>query len=317
MEINNSALELLSQAALNVQEHDAIELSKLPAKKRLTQLKLQQQQQQQLQQNAILNSVPPNSSISIIPINQTASSTYSNNNNKSSSLSSLNDRPEPMEQDDQDEEINVHDDDSPLDMRITSKHDSDSDSIRPSVIRRAPSFKDGKDSNSPGDPSSTCDPFIDEHFRRSLGTDYDLILRNKQLEQEQKQRMLEEQLILQQQHAAALQAQQQNILKLKHHKKHQIHQHHQAQAMLNVKQETQQLPIQVPVSTPLQLPIQQPQLPPTTLSLLQQKQVIITEHSDANDPMSVDDHFAKALGDTWKKIQSERIDFEVHFDFYL
>lgn len=43
------------------------------------------------------------------------------------------------EEDDEDEEINVHDDDSPLDMRIT-KHDSDNDSVRPSVIRRAPSF---------------------------------------------------------------------------------------------------------------------------------------------------------------------------------
>lgn len=53
--------------------------------------------------------------------------------------------PEPMEQDDDDEEINVQDD-SPLDMRIT-KHDSDSDSVRPSVIRRAPSFKET--SNSP------------------------------------------------------------------------------------------------------------------------------------------------------------------------
>lgn len=35
-----------------------------------------------------------------------------------------------------------------------------------------------------------------------------------------------------------------------------------------------------------------------------QKQVIITEHSDANE-MSVDDHFAKALGDTWKQFQGE------------
>lgn len=60
------------------------------------------------------------------------------------------DRPELMEQDD-DEEINVDGDhdDSPLDMRITkTKHDSD-DSVRPSVIRRAPSFKD-TNSNSPG-----------------------------------------------------------------------------------------------------------------------------------------------------------------------
>jgi hypothetical protein len=158
------------------------------------------------------------------------------------------------------------------------------------------------------DPSSTCDPFIDEHFRRSLGIDYDLILRNKQLEQEQKQRMLEEQLILQQQQqhaAAAMQAQQQqNILKLKHHKKHQIHQHHQA--MLSIKQENQlPIPIQVPVSS---TPATQQPAPPSSQQQQQQqsqKQVIITEHSDANDPMSVDDHFAKALGDTWKKIQSE------------
>jgi hypothetical protein len=128
-------------------------------------------------------------------------------------------------------------------------------------------------------------------------------MRNKQLEQEQKQRMLEEQLLLQQ-HAAMQAQQQQNILKLKHHKKHQIHQHHQD--MLSIKQETQQqlpIPIQVPValSTPAtqQPPQQSQQQPPP------QSQVIITEHSDANDPMSVDDHFAKALGDTWKKIQSE------------
>jgi hypothetical protein len=45
-----------------------------------------------------------------------------------------------MEQDDEDVEINVQDDDSPLDMRIASKHDDDS--YRPSVIRRAPSFKE-------------------------------------------------------------------------------------------------------------------------------------------------------------------------------
>lgn len=54
-----------------------------------------------------------------------------------------------MDQDDDDEEINVHDDDSPLDMRIT-KHDSDSDSVRPSVIRRAPSFKESSNSPSRG-----------------------------------------------------------------------------------------------------------------------------------------------------------------------
>lgn len=51
--------------------------------------------------------------------------------------------------DEDDEEINVHDD-SPLDMRIT-KHDSDSDSVRPSVIRRAPSFKETSNSPSCGE----------------------------------------------------------------------------------------------------------------------------------------------------------------------
>lgn len=115
----------------------------MPAKKRL-QLKAHQQQQ-----NAILNSTPPTqSSISIIPINQAHSTpqpTNSNINNNSIKSSST---VEPMEQDDDDdEEINVHDDDSPLDMRIT-KHDSDSESVRPSVIRRAPSFKE-TNSNSP------------------------------------------------------------------------------------------------------------------------------------------------------------------------
>lgn len=112
----------------------ALELSKLPAKKKLlSQLKHQQQQ------NAIQNQAPPpQSSISIIPINQAHSTT--------NSIISNND-PEPMDQDD--EEINVHDDDSPLDMRIT-KHDSDSDSVRPSVIRRAPSFKETSNSPSRG-----------------------------------------------------------------------------------------------------------------------------------------------------------------------
>jgi hypothetical protein len=116
-----------------------LELSKLPAKKKLlSQMKHQQQQ------NAIQNQAPPTqSSISIIPINQAHSTTnLINSNNK---------EPEPMDQDDE-EEINVHDDDSPLDMRIT-KHDSDSDSVRPSVIRRAPSFKETSNSPSRGKPS--------------------------------------------------------------------------------------------------------------------------------------------------------------------
>lgn len=97
-----------------------------------------------MQQNAInqqqQTAPPTKSSISIIPINQAHSTTLSN-----SSINSIKHETEPMDQDD-DEEINVHDDDSPLDMRIT-KHDSDSDSVRPSVIRRAPSFKET--SNSP------------------------------------------------------------------------------------------------------------------------------------------------------------------------
>ncbi|CRK99874.1 CLUMA_CG013176, isoform A [Clunio marinus] len=290
-----SSLELLSRAALNVQEHEAaMELSKLPAKKKLlSQLKHQQQQ------NAIQNQAPPSqSSISIIPVNQ-AHLTSNSSNSKD---------PEPMEQDDE-EDINVHDDDSPLDMRIT-KHDSDSDTVRPSVIRRAPSFKET--SNSPiRDPTSTCDPFIDEHFRRSLGTDYDLIMRNKmeqkQLalqQQQQQQRLIDEQIMNQQklQQLAAIQAQQQqqNTIKLTHHKKHQIHQHHQA--MLAEKHSQA---IATPPTTPsppiiAQLPTPTVSVPPPQ----PQKQVIITEPDDS-DEMSVDDHFAKALGDKWKQIQNE------------
>lgn len=100
-------------------------MSKLPAKKRLM---LQQHQ------NALLlnNSTPPPPSVAIAPPSIQSSI----------SIIPLNHHDEPM---DEDEEINVHDDDSPLDMRIT-KHDSDSG--RPSVIRRAPSFKE-TNSNSP------------------------------------------------------------------------------------------------------------------------------------------------------------------------
>lgn len=112
----------------------AKELSKLPAKKRFAS----SVQQQQLSNS---NPVVAPSSISIIPLQ--AHSTTSNS--ISSSNNNNNNSDEPMEEDE--EEINVHDDDSPLDMRIT-KHDSDSDSVRPSVIRRAPSFKE-TNSNSP------------------------------------------------------------------------------------------------------------------------------------------------------------------------
>lgn len=118
-------------------------LSKLPAKKKLlSQLKHQQQQ------NAIQNQAqqpPTQSSLSINPIIQAHATTNLMNSKE----------PEPMDQDDDDEEINVHDDDSPLDMRIT-KHDSDSDSVRPSVIRRAPSFKETSNSPSRGKFPSSC-----------------------------------------------------------------------------------------------------------------------------------------------------------------
>jgi hypothetical protein len=69
-----------------------------------------------------------------ISINQPHSTTIN-------SINSNEKGPEPMDQDEED--------DSPLDMRIT-KHDSDNDSIRPSVIRRAPSFKETSNSPSHG-----------------------------------------------------------------------------------------------------------------------------------------------------------------------
>lgn len=85
----------------------AMELKKLPAKKKLlSQLK---------QQNAIQNQLPP-SSISVIPLSSQQAHTTATK----------------MDQDD--DEIAAHDDDSPLDMRITKQQDSDE--LRPSVIRK-------------------------------------------------------------------------------------------------------------------------------------------------------------------------------------
>lgn len=85
---------------------------------------------------------------------------------------------------------------------------------------------------------------------------------------------------------------------LKHHKKNQIHQH---QAMLAAKnsQQAKATPPSTP-SPPIPIPAVAAVIPAAT-----QKQVIITDHSDANDAVSVDDHFAKALGDTWKQFQGE------------
>lgn len=171
---------------------------------------------------------------------------------------------------------------------------------------------------------------IEEHFRRSLGTDYDLIIRNK-LEQEhlalQKQRMMEEQqqqMILQKQQqqeaaaAAALlavkqqQQQTQTHSLLKHHKKHQIHQH---QAMLIAKHNNPSNLVTTPPSTPSP-PIHVQQNSPISLTAPnivtipqqpQKQQVIINAQHDSEDMMSVDDHFAKALGeDTWKQFSSDR-----------
>lgn len=151
------------------------------------------------------------------------------------------------------------------------------------------------------DPTSTCDRDLDEHFRRSLGTDYDLIIRNK-LEQEQfalqKQRMIEEQLLQVQQEAAMQtqrqQQQQTNILK--HHKKNQIHQH---QAMLAAKNSQAKTTPPTTPSPPIPTPAVAAVIPAAT-----QQQVIITEQNDA-DEISVDDHFAKALGDKWKQFQGD------------
>lgn len=169
------------------------------------------------------------------------------------------------------------------------------------------------------DPSP-CDPMnIDEHFRRSLGNDYDLIIRNK-LQQEhlavekEKQRILEEQLLLQQQQqeaaaaAALLAVKHQHQSMLKHHKKHQIHQH---QAMMVAKHNPT---ITTPPSTPSP-PIHAQHSPisvqaPNVISIPQpqkQQQVIISAEQDNDEMMSVDDHFAKALGeDTWKQFSSDR-----------
>ena len=147
------------------------------------------------------------------------------------------------------------------------------------------------------DPTSTCDPFIDEHFRRSLGNDYDLIInKNKvNMEQEiQKQRMLEEQKRV----SAEQTLQDQHLLKLKHHnyKKHQIHQH---QALMAAAAVAASMTPQIKVATP---PPSTPLIQLSVVAEPTQKQVIITENNeDESNELSVDDHFAKALGENWQK----------------
>lgn len=133
--------------------------------------------------------------------------------------------------------------------------------------------------------------------------------RLEQEQQLQKQRMEQEQQLIIQQHLLLQQQQQQQLLKMKHHnyKKLQIHQHQAylaANASISPKH-TQQ--IATPPSTPSPPVIQAQQIQSPSLNMEPQKQVIITESNDGgSNEMSVDDHFAKALGDTWKKIQKEQ-----------
>lgn len=136
---------------------------------------------QQQQQNAISNSIPPPNSIQQsvpnqhlpLPLNLNVSrpvlESQAHHSPTNSPHSLRRDPPPaltthhnaqqqqhtPMDMDDdedEDIEVNVHDEDSPLDMRIATKQESD-DSVRPSVIRRAPSFKET--SNSPFDSSQS------------------------------------------------------------------------------------------------------------------------------------------------------------------
>ena len=112
------------------------------------------------------------------------------------------------------------------------------------------------------------------------------------MEQEsQKQRMLDEQKRI----SAEQALQEQHLLKLKHHnyKKHQIHQHQALMAAAAVAASmTPQTQNNSPPETP---PIQIP-------AALPQKPVIITDNNeDESNELSVDDHFAKALGENWQK----------------
>ncbi len=119
-------------------------------------------------------------------------------------------------------------------------------------------------------------------------------LEQEQQLQKQQQMLLQQQMLIQQQ-----QEQQAHLLKMKHqnYKKHQIHQHQALLAASISPKHTQQ--IATPPSTPsppvvAQLPHNEPQ-----------KQVIITETNDDENELSVDDHFAKALGDTWRQLSQK------------
>ena len=108
-----------------------MEISRLPAKKLFNK---------NWQQNATPPSRPgPQSTTSNTPLNQPHSTTTSSPRSNDEKMDTSDDE---------------HDEDSPLDMRIpTKQQDSDDSGVRPSVIRRAPSFKET--SNSPFENQTT------------------------------------------------------------------------------------------------------------------------------------------------------------------
>ena len=121
-----------------------MEISKLPAKK-LFNKNWQQNAASPTTRHSDFVAQATSSSISITPLNLPHSTT----------TSSPHSNDEKMDTSDDD----MHDEDSPLDMRIpTKQQDSDDSGVRPSVIRRAPSFKET--SNSPFENQITSGDFF-------------------------------------------------------------------------------------------------------------------------------------------------------------
>lgn len=125
-----------------------MEINRLPAKKLFSK---------NWQQSATLPSARPTgfgaqSTSTITPLNLPHSTTTSSPRSNDEKMDTSDDE--------------LHDEDSPLDMRIPTKQDSDDSGVRPSVIRRAPSFKET--SNSPFENQTASGYLLLNIFRFSF-----------------------------------------------------------------------------------------------------------------------------------------------------
>lgn len=204
---------------------------------------------------------------------------------------------------------------------------------RPSVITQAPPKRgDSRDSilisNRENDNQSTesismCETVIDEHFRRSLGPDYVALFGKKSPVPSTPSPTptptpTPPPLAAQHQLAAMAPTAPSHLhqnIKIEHHRSTPT-----PPAAVNIPQALTTKPILSPVSPPEQSPphvtaarVDSPALThrnetttPPSSSLLKTETPTTTQTPTVSSTPSVDDHFAKALGDTWKKLQADK-----------